>query len=693
MKLPGIRLTPYVGLVLCSILMLQSCSESNDMIIDGNNIRIEFTDQLHSRVIAKFDGEEIVVGNYAPSEYLIVGNEHMYDFGFVNRTSKSVNDDIGRGKSFTYTGEATGIRKEVSVILYNDFPAMAVYTVTYTNVSDRDLHINGWMNNRYEINDGSTDDTEHPFWTFQGGSYSRRPDWVLPIHPGFIQDNFMGMNSTDYGGGTPVVDIWSPGVGIAVGHLETVPKLVSLPVQFPVGQKAQLGVKYDKEVTLVPGEKLETFQTFVSVHRGDFFQTLVDYRNIMGRRGLGIQTVHAADSYDPQWCGWGYERDFTMEELYGTLPMIEKLGYKWVVPDYGWENNVGDWNLNPGKFPRGDDDMIAFVRAVKERGLRAKLWWTPLMLDPASDLYKNHPEYVLLNRDGTTQNISFWNSYYLCPAYFPVQEFTKELMTKFLGRWGYEGLKVDGMHINAAPPCYNPVHNHEYPEESYEKIPEFFRMIWETAHEIVDDPLIELCPCGAMFSFFNMPYMTQGVASDPTSSWQVRLKGKTLKALMGSSTPYFGDHVELTTGSDDFASQVGIGAVIGTKFTWPGGDELLTPEKEVKWARWSEIYRTHRLSEGEYLGSLYDLGFDRPETHAIRKDKTMYYAFFDDRSPGRDAREYDHWEGFVELRGLEKGTYAVYDYVNDTLLDTVIGPDAKINIGFRRYLLLMAVPQ
>lgn len=36
-----------------------------------------------------------------------------------------------------------------------------------------------------------------------------------------------------------------------------------------------------------------------------------------------------------------------------------------------------------------------------------------------------------------------------------------------------------------------------------------------------------------------------------------------------SRLAYYGDHVELTDGGDDFASQIGIGAVIGSKFTWP----------------------------------------------------------------------------------------------------------------------------
>ena len=38
------------------------------------------------------------------------------------------------------------------------------------------------------------------------------------------------MNDSDYGGGTPVVDVWRRDVGLAIGHVELLPKLVSLPV-------------------------------------------------------------------------------------------------------------------------------------------------------------------------------------------------------------------------------------------------------------------------------------------------------------------------------------------------------------------------------------------------------------------------------------------------------------------------------
>ena len=163
---------------------------------------------------------------------------------------------------------------------------------------------------------------------------------------------------------------------------------------------------------------------------------------------------------------------------------------------------------------------------------------------------------------------------------------------------------------------------------------------------------------------------------------------------MGPSAPYYGDHVELSDNRDDFASSVGIGAVIGTKFTWPvvkqkklterqrRRDVSLTPEKEIKWKKWVEIYEDKMLPKGEYLGSLYDIGFDRPEAHGIKKDDKMYYAFYAEQ-----------WEGEVELRGLEAGTYKLKDYVNNKDYGIVSGTQPKINVQFTKFLLLEAIPE
>jgi len=170
----------------------------------------------------------------------------------------------------------------------------------------------------------------------------------------------------------------------------------------------------------------------------------------------------------------------------------------------------------------------------------------------------------------------------------------------------------------------------------------------------------------------------------------IRHKGKTLIALSDSKVAYYGDHVEHSDNRDDFASTVGVGGVIGTKFTWPvgvwvskeSGDISLTPEKEAKWAHWIKIYRDKMLPLGTYLGTLYDIGFDRPETHAISKDGQMYYAFYADQ-----------YAGEVELRGLENTTYQVYDYVNEKDLGSVTGPVGTLKVEFNASLLVEATPQ
>jgi alpha-galactosidase len=248
-------------------------------------------------------------------------------------------------------------------------------------------------------------------------------------------------------------------------------------------------------------------------------------------------------------------------------------------------------------------------------------------------------------------------------------------------------LKLDGQHMNGVAPCHNPAHNHARPEESVEKLQDFWKLVYDTAREVNPDAVVEFCPCGTSYAFHNLPYTNQVPASDPLSSWQVRLKGKSLKALMGRDAAYAGDHVELSDGGNDFASSVGIGAVISTKFTWPnegrGKDAnfRLTPEREAVWRKWADVYNAKMLPKGQYRGELYDIGFDKPEAHAIEKGGRLYYAFYAPR-----------WDGPIELRGLGEGAYRLTDYYNGRDLGVVTAKTARIPAKFEKFLLVEAVP-
>ena len=678
-------------------LMLSSGSRTGaaDLAVDkaqiqGANLRIEFDHDLRSRVIARFDNKEITMGPFAATESVAAMDKTWVKFPLTNQKREQVNDAFGVGERLIVTGRLGTLTKVVSVTVYDEFPTMAFFDVQYTNTGTNKLTIQSWTNNAYTLNaqnrsaqltGGTT-----PFWSYQSGSYEKRPNWVVPLHANFQQSNFLGMNASDYGGGTPIVDVWRRDVGVAVGHVEPRPKLVSLPVSMPDSAHAEIAVTSRHAVSLGPGEGFHTLRTFAAVHQGDYFRTLADYRHFMMKQGLQM-AAPPDDAFGAIWCAWGYGRSVQPKQVYDTLPTVKRLGFTWVTLDDGWQNNVGDWALDPKKFPHGDADIKALVERIHQEGFRAQLWWSPLSAVPNSELLKSHPDYALENRDGSRRKISWWNSDYLCPADHRVVDYHKALVRKILVDWGFDGLKLDGQHMNGVPACYNPAHHHDRPEESVEALPDFFREIYQTAQTVKPGALVEFCPCGTAYSFFTMPHFNMSVASDPESSFQVRSKAKTLKALMGDSLPFFGDHVELSDGGDDFASTVGVGGVVGTQFVLPSLVKKrskfdLTPAQEKKFEKWLGIYRDKMLSRGQYLGQLYDIGFDVPETHVIRKDQTMYYAFF--------AK---HWKGPIELRGLEDRKYSVLDYVNGTNLGTLSGRDARLAVEFDKHLLLEVRPE
>ncbi len=669
-------------------------------------LRVEWDVHLHCRVSRRAQQGWTAMTHWGPSDYLLGDAQseradtvradarpgkarHIAEFAIRQHAKTLIEDVNGPGTRLTLSGiSADGIEKTVTATLYRRHPGLAVVRVSYRNTAARTLNILSWTNADFRVPAATrrdAGDRAPDFWCYSGATYENRRDWVQPVVPGFAQDNFLGMQASDYGGGTPIVDVWRRDGGVAVGHVETTPRRVSLPVEGQPGI-ARVAICGREARVLSPGQAFETPETFVAVHAGDYFATLVNYRRLMAERGLAPAAPPPA-SYEAIWCAWGYERECTTALIEGTLPKVKQLGLQWAVIDDGWQAMIGDWVPNRGKYPNGDADIRGLVSTIRSAGLKPRLWYSPLSVAPGSDNLHDHADMLLLDKNGAVQEISWWNSFYLCPAYARTVEQTQELVRKFIGDWGFAGLKIDGQHLNNVAPCYNPAHRHARPEESVEGLQTFFQTIYRTATAIDPNAVIELCPCGTAYSPFNFPSMNQAPASDPESSWQVRHKGKTLKALMGPSAAVAGDHVELSDRHDDFASTVGIGAVVSTKFTWPADPKpkdsfLLTPEKERLWQRWIALYKEKMLPLGTYRGELYDIGFDRPEAHAIEKEGSLYYAFFADR-----------WSGAVALRGLrDRLPYRIRDYVNERDLGTISGADRQVVVTFEHFLLLEAVP-
>ncbi len=505
-----------------------------------------------------------------------------------------------------------------------------------------------------------------------------------------------------YGGGIPVVTFWTRDVGAAVGHVETLPLSVSLPVRVGTDRRVTASVDVPGPIVLKPAETYSTPRSFVAVYSGDFYQPLHLWSSVLQKEGWELPKP-SNEAYNASWCGWGYEFNVTAAQMLGTVPKLKEMGIKWATLDDRWFNNYGDWQPRKETFP--GDSMQRMVQDFHKQGMLVQLWWLPLGVEDGqgkweshkylvSDVVREHPEWLILDKNGHHARITR-DLAALCPAVPEVQAYYKKLTERFIRDWDFDGSKLDN--IYTVPECHNPAHHHKSPQDSVNAMADVYKVIYQTTRALKPESVTQSCPCGTPPSLAWLPYMDQAVTADPVGAVQVRRRIKMYKALLGPEAAVYGDHVELSAMTrvgndwlehgDDFASTIGAGGVVGTKFVWPDpGPKFkavnLTPEKEERWKKWMAIYNDKMLSKGTFL-PLYTYGYDFPEAYAIQKNGKMYYAFF---APTNAA-----WRGEVELRGLGAGTYRVLDYADNKDLGTIkVSTDqtAKLKAEFRQHLLL-----
>lgn len=626
------------------------------------------------------------------------------------------------GKLVTIQGKSasTGLQETLTLEAYDDFPSLVLISASYRNSSDKPQKIESVSLAGQRLNANLSDAKAKPneMYAFFGSSLKWGKDDVVAIPTKFKQENPFGapVETGDdlgrVGGGIPVVAFWNRNTGLAIGHIETVPLPVSIPVNTTPEGRVEASVRVPAETSLQPGETFSTPRAFVIVYRGDYYEPLHTWSAAVEREGLTRPKLNE-ENYAVSWCGWGYESDVTPKQMVDTIPKLKELGIHWATLDDRWFNNYGDWEPRNDTFPA--DSMQKLVKDFHDRGVKVQLWWLPLAVEDGSHSYgnhkyatsavlKNHPDWLILNEHGKPARMTR-NLATLCPAVPAVREYYKQLTEKFIRMWDFDGHKLDNVY--STPKCYNPKHHHKSPYDSVNAMGDVYKTIFETTRALKADSVTQSCPCGTPPSLAWFRYMDQAVTADPVGSVQVRRRMKMYKALLGPSSAIYGDHVELTeisqpsggeeqdTGSD-FASTLGTGGVLGTKFTWPDygkkfSNVYLNAQKEPEWKKWIGLYNEKMLSKGEFL-NLYVYGYDVPEGYAISKGEKMYYAFYAPEPPGKSGGKTEVFRGQIELRGLAEKRYRVVDYVKGKDYGDVKGPVAKLSVDFTGSLLLEAVP-
>lgn len=654
--------------------------------------------------------DEPPVGSTGGSDSIIHERQELdFVLDFSQTKVVEATGKLGRGKRVEIPAKplaASGIPIERNLVVevYDDFPNLALVSANYKNVGATDFQVDQVWMQQHRFDAHEVNAPPYSMWSFQGSSYNWGADDVQELTRTFSQPNVMGeAMKGGYGGGIPVVALWTASVGEAIGHVETLPWTLSIPVKVENDGRVGASIAIPANTALKPGESYSTPRSFVAVYSGDFYQPLRMWSGVLQKEGWTIPKP-SNEAYNVSWCGWGYEFNVTPKQMLGTVPKLKEMGIKWATLDDRWFDTYGDWNPRADTFP--GDSIRQMVADFHKQGILAQLWWLPLGVEDGqgrweshkyvvAKIVKEHPEWLVLDKSGRharmTRNLAT-----LCPAVPEVQTYFKHLTEKFIRDWGFDGSKLDN--IYSVPACYNPAHHHKSPQDSVNAMADVYKTIFETSRAIKPESVTQACPCGTPPSLAWLPFIDQAVTADPVGAVQVRRRIKMYKALLGPQAAVYGDHVELSEMTSlghgnwsehgtDFASTLGTGGVPGTKFVWPEAASkfkpvALTNEKEEHWKKWIALYNEKMLSKGEFR-DLYVYGYDVPEGYAIEKDGKMYYAFFTD--PAKP------FTGEVELRGLKPGTYHVAAYVDGKDLGTVqvgTGNAPRLKAEFKEHLLL-----
>ena len=104
------------------------------------------------------------------------------------------------------------------------------------------------------------------------------------------------------------------------------------------------------------------------------------------------------------WCSWyeserNFNEDILNDFLTGFRNMKPAIPIQVAQIDDGYFEYYGDWlKFDRKKFPSGFEKDI---KKITGTGLRAGIWVGPFMVHEKSDLYKQHPDWILHNLDGS----------------------------------------------------------------------------------------------------------------------------------------------------------------------------------------------------------------------------------------------------------------------------------------------------
>ena len=157
------------------------------------------------------------------------------------------------------------------------------------------------------------------------------------------------------------------------------------------------------------------------------------------------------------WCNWFYTMDvFSENEILENAVFAAKhlkpFGLEYIQIDEGFQTTHGDWQGNQ-RFPHG---LKWLCDSIKNLGLKPGIWIAPFVIAENSEVYKNHPDWLLMDKNGDPVRIGPWPSentdwyrsetpkrYCLDLTHPAAEKWYTALIDTIANHWGFEMIKVD----------------------------------------------------------------------------------------------------------------------------------------------------------------------------------------------------------------------------------------------------------
>ncbi|NNG35953.1 alpha-galactosidase [Nakamurella sp. DB0629] len=167
------------------------------------------------------------------------------------------------------------------------------------------------------------------------------------------------------------------------------------PAQLSAGELLQPG-----EIDLAPDESYTTPWVVIAA-RTDGLDGLADALH-QWQRSLPAHTEHQPVTLNV-WEAVYFDHD--LAQLLRLAELAAQVGVERYVLDDGWFHlrrndsaGLGDWWVDPTVWP---DGLTPLIEKVHQLGMQFGLWFEPEMVNPDSDLFTEHPDWILQTGDRT----------------------------------------------------------------------------------------------------------------------------------------------------------------------------------------------------------------------------------------------------------------------------------------------------